>query len=447
MKRRACCLALLCVLSAAPLAKGQTVAGAFTTVAGMPGSSGSADGTNTVARFNSPGSLAVDAAGNIYLSDVANNTIRRLTQAGTNWVVTTIAGLAGSPGSVDGTNSEALFDRPNGLAIDRRGNLFVADHYNHTIRKVALAGTNWLVTTIAGVAGLHGSADGTNSQARFWSPTGITIDTSNHLYVTDTANFTVRELQQVGTNWIVTTIAGSVTNFGFADGTNAAAQFDYPCGIAVGSAGRLYVADWGNHAIRQLAQIGTNWVVTTIAGISGAMGSADGSGALATFNFPIDICPDAAGNLFVSDQSNDTIRNLVPVQGGWVVSTIGGSPLRFGTADGLGQAARFKLPWGIAVNAADELYVADYGNQTIRKGVLMPSLAISLVSQKLALSWPAVALGFVPETSVSLEANAAWSALTNTPVANGFNLIVTTPIPSSSSFYRLGKKVTVDQTP
>ena len=420
------------------------MAGAFTTIVGMPGNSGSADGTNAMARFNSPGSLAVDAAGNICISDVANNTIRRLTHAGTNWVVTTIAGLAGNPGSVDGTNSGALFDRPNGLAIDHVGNLFVADHYNHTIRKVAPADTNWIVTTIAGVAGLHGSADGTNSQARFWSPTGITIDASNHLYVTDTANFTVRELQQVGTNWVVTTIAGTVApaigpNPGSTDGTNADAQFDFPCGIAVGSSGRLYVADWGNHTIRQLAQIGTNWVVTTIAGTAGSMGSADGSGTVATFNFPIDICADAAGNLFVSDQSNDTIRNLVPSQGGWMVSTIGGSPLRVGTTDGLGAAARFKLPWGIAVNAANELYVADWGNQTIRKGVLMPSLAISLVSQKIVLSWSAAALGFVPETSVSLEANAAWTPLTNTPATNGLNLIVTPPIPGAPTFYRLGK--------
>jgi hypothetical protein len=370
--------------------------------------------------------------------------MRRLTHAGTNWVVTTIAGLAGNPGAVDGTNSDALFDRPNGVAIDHAGNLFIADHYNHTIRKVAPADTNWIVTTIAGAAGLHGSADGTNSQARFWSPTGITIDASNRLYVTDTANFTVRKLEPVGTNWVVTTIAGSVPpggpNFGFANGTNGDAQFDYPCGITVGSFGRLYVADWGNHAIRQLTQIGTDWVVTTIAGTSGSMGSADGSGTLATFNFPIDICADAAGNLFVSDQGNDTIRNLVRVQGGWLVSTIGGSPLRVGTADGLGNAARFKLPWGIAVTAANELYVADFGNQTIRKGVFMPSLAISLVSQKIVLSWPAAAVGYVPQASTSLEANTTWSALTNAPVTNGFNLIVTPPIPSTPTFYRLGKK-------
>jgi sugar lactone lactonase YvrE len=446
MKTNALCALLTCGVGWMPLAQGQSGGYAFLTLAGTAGISGSADGTNGVARFKSPGGLAVDSSGNLYVSDILNNTVRKITPMDTNWVVTTIAGLAGVPaGSSDGTNSGAQFDRPNGVAVDQAGTVFVADHYNHTIRRIVSVGTNWIVTTIAGLAGVHGSTDGTNSDARFWSPTGIAVDTNDHLYVTDTANFTVRELQPVGTNWVVSTIAGSVPigvgpNPGFTDGTNGDAQFNNPYGITVDRAGSLYLADLGNNAIRRILNVGTNWVVSTIAGSSGVMGTNDGPGFLATFNLPNDVCEDLAGNLYVTDQGSYTIRKLVPSQGDWMVSTIAGTPLHFGVSDGLGSEARFKFPWGIAVNGAGEIYVADSGNETIRKGVFIPSLGIGVALERIVLSWPLAAGGYALEISASLGANAVWSPLTNKPVTNGLNLIVGDQPRVAPVFYRLHKQ-------
>jgi secreted PhoX family phosphatase len=445
MKTKTLWLLLTCSVGWVPFAHGQNGEYAFSTVTGMAGSIGSADGTNSGARFHSPSGVAIDSSGNLFVSDIINEVIRKIALVDSNWVVTTICGLVGTPGSSDGTNSGAQFDRPNGVAIDQAGTLFVADHYNHTIRKIVSAGTNWIVTTIAGLAGVHGNTDGTNGDARFWSPTGIAVDTNDCLYVVDTANFIVRRIEPEGTNWVVSTIAGSVPLGsdpvpGFVDGTNGDAQFNYPDGITIDKTGRLYVADWGNNAIRQILNLGTNWIVSTIAGASGVLGSDDGPGSLATFRQPLDLCVDASGNLYVSDQENDTIRKIVPSPGDWIVRTIAGTPFKQGASDGVNSNALFKLPWGITVNSAGELYVADNGNQTIRKGVFIPSLGISIALQNVLLSWPTLAAGYGLETSTSLDPGAVWSPLSNKPITNGLNLIVADPPKVPPVFYRLRKQ-------
>src|SRR5207247_1617205 len=148
-------------------------AGVVTTLAGSPQEYGSTDGTNSNARFFSPSGVAADTNGNIFVADTINNTNRKVVAAGTNWVVTTIAGAAGSSGGADGTNGAARFMTPFGVAVNNPGNVFVADTDNHTIRKITPLGTNWVVSTIAGQAGSFGSVDGTNKSARFLYPVGL----------------------------------------------------------------------------------------------------------------------------------------------------------------------------------------------------------------------------------------------------------------------------------
>src|ERR1044071_8219290 len=218
----------------------------FTTLAGSPGFTGTNDGTGQNSRFTSPVGIAVDSAGTLYVADFLNHAIRKMTREGTNWNVTAIAGLAGSSGYQDGTNSDARFNRPTGIALDSAGNLFVSERYNHTIRKISRAGTNWVVSTVAGLTTVTGHEDGTNTDSRFYLSSGLAIIRSYHIYVADAANFTIREIVEVGTNWVVSTIAGSVTNAGFVDDINLDALFNYPYAVAVDAAGKVYVADWGN---------------------------------------------------------------------------------------------------------------------------------------------------------------------------------------------------------
>jgi sugar lactone lactonase YvrE len=346
-------------------------AGEVTTLAGLPGTYGSADGTGSDARFNgfSGMGVAVDNTGNAYVADQGNHTIRKVTPAG---VVTTLAGRAGLFGSANGTNNFARFREPNGVAVDGAGNVYVADSANSLIRKVTPVGTNWVVTTLAGRAGIPGSADGTNSAARFNYPWGIAVDSAGNLYVADPDNHNIRKITPVGTNWVVTTLAGnpSITDQsgnplgGYADGTNRTARFNGPRTVAVDGAGNVYVADEGNSAIRQLTLVGTNWVVTTLAGLARHPGGADGIANAARFNFPFGVAVDSAGTLYVADTYNDAIRK---VTSSGVVTTFAGLGGNFGSTEGIGIAARFAGPSGVAVDGSGSVYVADQVNHTIRK--------------------------------------------------------------------------------
>jgi NHL repeat len=430
---------LLLGLPAASVSLAQSPPYVFTTIAGLAGVHGTNDGANSDARFYSPSELTLDRDGVVYVSDFLNHAIRKITPMGTNWLVSTVAGLPGSLGSTDGTNSDARFNRPVGLKFDQSGNLFVADLYNDTIRKLAPVGTNWVVTTIAGLAGAHGESDGTNSDARFWGPRGLAVDNSNRIYVTDSANFTIRGITPSGTNWVVSTLAGQALSFGFADGTNESAQFDTPFGIAVDSSNTLFVADWGNNAVRQIAAAGPDWVTTTIAGFFGAIGTTDGPGSRAMFNSPAGIAVDASHNIYLTDQYNHTIRKLTPGSQDWVVSTVGGAPLQPGSAGGTGADARFNLPWGIAVDGAGNLFIADSHNYTIRKGTPLV-LRILATPNQIVLSWPAGATNFVLETAGVLVPAPSWAALTNGLVVLGDTCFVTNSLTGPAAFYRLHKQ-------
>jgi streptogramin lyase len=352
----------------------------FRNVAGST-NAGSANGANTNAHFSGPAAVTSDTQGNLYVADQYNYTIRRISPVSNNWVVSTIAGLLYTSGLRDGTNSQAHFNFPAGIAVDPSGNLYVADQQNNAIRKVTpIAGTtNWAVTTLAGNTS-YGTSDGTNSAARFYAPTGIAVDANSNVFVADTYNNTIRKITPVAgtTNWVVTTLAG-IAAHGTNDGTNKAAQFYYPTGVAVDLNGILFVADQYNNTIRKMTPSGTNWIVTTIAGQGpNGAGNADGTNMAAQFDHPTGVAVDTNDNLYVADQLNFIIRKLTPVGTNWVTSTIGGRVPKGGPAtgdsNGSGSSASFNYPFGIAVDAKGGVFVADQNNNTIRIGFPPPAI-------------------------------------------------------------------------
>jgi uncharacterized delta-60 repeat protein len=360
-----CLLVWLGIAASAGWAQSVYTPYTFGTLAGLAGSFGSTDGTGSAARFVYPYGLATDSAGNVYVADGYNHTIRKITPAG---VVTTLAGLAGGAGSADGTGSAARFNNPFGVATDSAGNVYVADSYNNTIRKITPVG---VVTTLAGLAGSVGSADGTGSAARFNFPTGVATDSAGNVYVADTSNYTLRKITPAG---VVTTLAGLAGSLGSADGTGSAARFNNPYGVATDLAGNVYVADTFNSTIRKITPAG---VVTTLAGPVGSFsfGSADGTSSAARFYRPYGVATGSAGNVYVADTDNHTIRKITPAG---VVTTLAGLALSSGSADGTGSAARFYLPSGVATDSAGNVYVADTSNHTIRKGAVSVDTAFAL---------------------------------------------------------------------
>ncbi len=321
--------------------------GFTTTLAGSPQIAGFADGTGTLARFDSPEGIASDGftSPSLYVADTGNHVVRKVTLGGS---VTTVAGNPPQAGSADLQGAAARFRAPAGVALI--GNdVFVADTENHTIRKIDSAG---VATTIAGSAGSPGSTD---TPPRFRFPGGITA-LGGDLYVTDSENHTIRK---VTTGGLVTTIAGDPGTTGSADGSGTTALFNNPQGIVV-LGGDLYVADSGNHTIRKVT---TGGDVTTLAGSAGNAGSANGSSADARFRSPLGIAVLGA-SLYVADSGNHTIRKVLVPSG--TTSTFAGSAGQPGVADGSGATARFSSPDGIA-GVGSALYVADRGNHAVRR--------------------------------------------------------------------------------
>lgn len=330
------------------------------TVAGQLQNAGFTDGTGTNALFYSPHGVALDGAGNIYVADTYNFTIRIISAGG---VVSTFNGFAGNPGSSDGSGAFARLNFPEGIATDVAGNIYVADTYNNTIRKATPAAG---MTTFSGLAGL-GSVDGSSTNSRFAYPAGLTATVDGSLFIADTANHTIRKLTHVGgTNWVSTTIAGLSGQAGATDGVGSAARFNFPSGISADTNGTIFVADTENSTIRELQWTGGVWTVTTIAGTPGVPCACNGIGTNAGFYFPGGVAADNFGNVFVADSGNSTIRQLSRTGTGWLVSTIAGVAYENSFADGVGSKARFNSPNGIAVGQNGTVYVADTDNDLIR---------------------------------------------------------------------------------
>ena len=260
---------------------------------------GFADGPGATARFSDPFGVAVDGAGNVYVADTGNQRIRRIDATG---FVTTLAGT-GDVGFTDGPGASALLNNPMGVAVDVAGNVYVADRYNHRIRRIDPAGN---VTTFAGSGatgiGKGGFADGPGPSARFNDPIGVVVDAGGNVFVADAGNHRIRRIDPAGN---VTTFAGTGVR-GYVDGSGPTAQFNDPFGVMVDGVGDIYVADTGNHRIRRIDSTGN---VTTLAG-TGVSGFADGSGTAVRFNGPVGVAVDAGGNVFVTDAGNQRIRRI-----------------------------------------------------------------------------------------------------------------------------------------
>jgi sugar lactone lactonase YvrE len=345
-----------------------TSAGVVSTLAGRPRIAGSSDGTGANATFSLPSGLAIDSAGTIYVADTGNATLRMVAPGG---VVSTLAGTAGVLGYADGSGTAAEFRGGQGPAVDSQGNVYLADNNDLAIRKVTPQGA---VSTFAGTAPELGTADGAGSGARFYGPNGLATDSAGNVYVADTLNCEIRKMTPAGA---VTTLAGSPIHctfpyFGDTDGTGAAAQFAWPYAVAVDTAGNVYVADTDNDTIRKITPAGA---VTTLAGTPGYPGSADGTGSAARFNGPFGLTTDSAGNVYVADTGNDTIRKITPAG---VVTTLAGIAGSAGHSDGNGQAATFFAPLAITIDGAGNLYVSDSGNSTIRQ--ITPAGAVTTLA-------------------------------------------------------------------
>jgi DNA-binding beta-propeller fold protein YncE len=369
-------LVALLTLLPAALAPAATQVALVATLAGSAGVSGSADGVGPAARFSDPSGVALSVDGAIALVADTQNHTLRKLVVATS-AVTTLAGSPRANGSADGIGPAARFFHPEGVALSADGTIaLVADTDNHTIRKILLATAE--VTTLAGSPGSPGSADGTGAAARFSSPTGVALAPGFAL-VADTGNHTIRRID-IATG-AVTTLAGTAGSAGSADGFGPAARFFTPRGVALsGDGSTALVADTGNHTLRTLTVASA--AVATLAGSAGIPGSADGVGAAARFSFPRGVALSGDGSTaLVADFSNSAIRGLSLASA--MVTTLAGTFGRVGSGDGVGTGARFAYPAGIALSGdGATTLVADPGNQTLRRisfVAVSPQVALPLV--------------------------------------------------------------------
>ena len=347
--------------------KGRTpvLASTITTLAGTGGPAFGGDGERaTAARLSFPEGVAVDGAGNLYIADRGNHRIRKV---GPDGIITTLAGTGagggGRFGGDGGPATAAQLSFPEGMAVDGAGNLYIADRGNHRIRKVGPGG---IITTLAGTGrSAFGGDGGPAIAAQLDEPVGVAVDGAGNLYIADKNNSRIRK---VGPGGIITTLAGTGRSaFGGDGGPATAAQFNSPEGVAVDGAGNLYIADRGNHRIRKVRPGG---IITTLAGTGGpAFGGDGGPATAAALRLPKGVDIDGAGNLYIADSRNHRIRK-VGLDG--IITTLAGTGVRgFGGDGGPATAAQFNSPEGVAVDGAGNLYIADRGNHRIRVLTLM----------------------------------------------------------------------------
>jgi sugar lactone lactonase YvrE len=346
--------------------------GIISTVAGNGTSGFSGDGDDaTSAGLFSPLGVAVDAAGNFYIADTSNNRIRKVI-ASKN-LITTVAG--GGNGGDEGAATSAALYSPQSVAVDAAGNLYIADTLDHRIRKVTAA--TGIITTVAGngTGGYNASDDGgLATSAELNSPYGVAVDAAGNLYIADTLNNRIRKV--TAATGIITTLAGGAGTYNFG-GPATGSLVNRPYAVAVDAAGNVYIADQANNVYVDLADVVTMVAATTSGShqagyiylVAGGGENAYTDGILATdaqLYSPGGVAVDAAGNVYIADTYNKLIRKVTAATG--IITTVAGNTISGYTADGVAAtSSELNYPWGVAVDAAGNVYIADTFNQRIRK--------------------------------------------------------------------------------
>jgi uncharacterized protein (TIGR03437 family) len=322
---------------------------------GTAGFSGD-NGPAANAQVSDPQGVAVDSSGNLYIADNTNHRIRKVS----NGTITTVAGngTAGFSGD-NGPATSAELDDPIGIAVDAAGNLYIADSGNNRIRKV----TNGTITTIAGngTAGFSGDNSGNGAtSAELNDPIGVAVDSSGNVYVADYANDRIRKIS----NGVISTVAGNgTTGFTGDNGQAVTAGVDEPRGVAVDSAGNIYIADSHNYRVRKVTV--STGVISTVAG-NGTPGYSGDNGlaTLAELRYPASVSLDSAGNLYIADLGASVIRK---VSSGTITTLAGNGTAGFGGDTGPAASALLDQPNGIALDSSGDLFIADYLNGRIRE--------------------------------------------------------------------------------
>ena len=329
---------------------------AITTVAGNGGVSYSGDGGQaTKAQLNTPQGVAADSSGNLYIADTANHAVRKVTAAG---VISTLAGTGTAGYSGDGGAAAGSQLRgPQGIAVDSSGNVYVADTGNSRVRKITSGGS---ISTYAGSGTAGYGGDGAAaSSAQLNTPLSVAVDSAGNLYIADFGNNVVRKVSTSGT---ISTVAGNgIQGFSGDGGKATAARLNGPQAVAVDSGGNLYIADSQNSRVRLVTPDGT---ITTVAGTGIAGYSGDGRLAVnAQIANPAGLAVDSAGSVYITDSSALVRKFFV---GGPIVSVAGNSTVGYSGDGGLATLAQLDAPIGLAVNSKGVVYIADSGNGAIR---------------------------------------------------------------------------------
>jgi len=393
----------------------------ITTVAGNGTAGSTGDfGPAASAELNGPEGVAMDSAGNLFIADYYNNRVRKVTPTGT---ITTVAGTGadGSGGDL-GPATSAQFSHPTGVAVDNAGNLFIADYMNNRIRKVTPGGT---ISTVAGngIEGYNGDNIPATS-AELWLPIGVAVDGAGNLFIAELTGYRIRKVTPAGT---ISTVAGNGSP-GYNDGPATSAGLNFPRGVAVDGAGNIFIADRGNNFIRKVTPAG---MMSRVAGNGNQGFSGDGGPATsAALNSPSGVAVDAAGNLFIADAGNNLIRKVTP---DGTISTVAGNRNSTSGGDGgLATSAGISSPPGVIVDNAGNLFIADFGNNKIRK--LTPIVNITSVTNGASFQ-----NGFASATWVSIfganlsQTTRGWQ---NSDIVNGL-------LPTSLS----GVSVTINGLP